>query len=95
MGIEDVYESSTAKSVDHFGRTTRKSNSRYSVALPWKEECKHLIGDNRDIAVIRLQKLVRRNTQDFPPEVPMVDPGSQASECALHLVRRRTGQPGH
>lgn len=60
MGIEGVSELSSTKPLDHFQKTSRKSNGRYTVALLWKEDRKHLIGDNRDIAVNCLRKLVRR-----------------------------------
>ncbi|KAH7959143.1 hypothetical protein HPB49_008726 [Dermacentor silvarum] len=60
MSIEDVCESSATKSLAHFRKTSRKCNGRYAVALPWKEDRKHLIGDNRGIAVHRLKKPVSR-----------------------------------
>ncbi|KAH7941759.1 hypothetical protein HPB49_017066 [Dermacentor silvarum] len=58
MGIEDTFESSATKFLDHFRKTSRTSNGRYAVALAWKEDRRHLIGGNRDIAVNRLQKLI-------------------------------------
>ncbi|XP_037506909.1 uncharacterized protein LOC119382991 [Rhipicephalus sanguineus] len=63
MGITDSNECRADRNILQFKETVRKSGGRYSVALPWKEDRKHLLGDNRDTAINRLHKLVRRLSQ--------------------------------
>ncbi|KAH9362280.1 hypothetical protein HPB48_002258 [Haemaphysalis longicornis] len=59
MGIADSSEQSTDCLVQ-FKQTIQKNNGRYTVALPWKEGWKNSSTDNRDIALNRLQRLVKR-----------------------------------
>lgn len=59
MGIADSSEQSTDCLVQ-FKQTIQKNNGRYTVALPWKEGWKNSLTDNRDIALNRLQRLVKR-----------------------------------
>lgn len=44
MGITDETNSIMYKSLERFHKTISKSNGRYTVALLWKEERKHLLG---------------------------------------------------
>ncbi|XP_037515323.1 uncharacterized protein LOC119391742 [Rhipicephalus sanguineus] len=63
MGITDSSECLSDRNLLQFKETVRNSGGRYSVALPWKEDRKHLLGDNRDTAINRLHKLVKRLSQ--------------------------------
>ncbi|XP_037579782.1 uncharacterized protein LOC119462509 [Dermacentor silvarum] len=60
MGITDSAEPPYTETIARFRGTVRKKNGRYTMALPRKEEQKQLPGSNRDTALTRLQKLVKR-----------------------------------
>lgn len=60
MGITDSGESPSHESVAGFRGSISKKDNRYTVALPWKEDKKPLLGNNREIALSRLQRLTRR-----------------------------------
>ncbi|KAH6921349.1 hypothetical protein HPB50_027663 [Hyalomma asiaticum] len=78
-------------------RTSERVKSEMQLAAQLKDTINGLKGPS---ALMNLKG--KKNTQDFPPEVPMVDPGSQASECALHWCAvaldsrgTRNGLPRH
>lgn len=60
MGITDSGEPPSTECIACFRGTIRKKNDRYTVALPWKEDHKQLLGSNRDTALTCLQKQAER-----------------------------------
>ncbi|XP_075723992.1 uncharacterized protein LOC142766061 [Rhipicephalus microplus] len=61
MGITDSTEPSSHESVARLHETISKKSTRYTVALPWKEYKKPLLGNNRKIPLSRLQRSTRRH----------------------------------
>nr|XP_037291952.1 uncharacterized protein LOC119188043 [Rhipicephalus microplus] len=62
MGIEDSTAPSSHESVAQLHKTISNKSDRYTVAWPWKEDKKPLLGNNREIALSRLQRLTRRRS---------------------------------
>ncbi|XP_037501408.1 uncharacterized protein LOC119375300 [Rhipicephalus sanguineus] len=60
MDITDSGESPSHEPVAGFRGSISKKDNRYTVALPWKEDKKPLLGNNREVALSRLQRLTRR-----------------------------------
>ncbi|KAH7979643.1 hypothetical protein HPB49_010249 [Dermacentor silvarum] len=59
MGITDSGQPPSTEPIARFRGTIRKKNTRYTVALPWKEDQKQLLGSNHDTALTCLQKLAK------------------------------------
>ncbi|GFR23821.1 integrase catalytic domain-containing protein [Trichonephila clavata] len=59
--IKDISENEILKS---FESSIEYSSNRYKVGLPWKPEMKHLLDDNRSVALNRHSKLVKRFNRD-------------------------------